>query len=312
MPAASDLLPDAAGAVVLTDGGLETHLIFERGISLPEFASFPLVDDDAGREVLRAYYRPFLQVGAEAGLPLVLQTPTWRASSEWGELLGYDAAGLAGANRRSIELLAELRGSTGGEGVVVSGCIGPRGDAYVDLGSMTPEQAAAYHAVQIEVLADAGAALISAMTLTNPAEAIGVVQAAALVGIPVVVSFTVETDGRLPGGMRLADAIAEVDDATDGGADHFLVNCAHPDHVRPVLDADDGALGRLRGVKANASRRSHAELNESTSLDAGDPLEFGTLLADLHAAHPSLSVLGGCCGTDPRHLAAVAASLPTP
>ncbi|HWJ63889.1 MAG TPA: homocysteine S-methyltransferase family protein, partial [Acidimicrobiales bacterium] len=210
MATAPDLLPHEADGVYLTDGGLETDLIFLRGIDLPEFASFPLLDDPAMVEVLRDYYRDYLRIGAEAGVGMVLESPTWRASSEWGALLGYDAARLADVNRRAIELLDELRTSDGAEGVVLSGCIGPRGDAYVDLGSMTPDQAAGYHAVQVGVLADAGADLISAMTITNTAEAIGVVRAALDHSIPSVVSFTVETDGRLPDGTPLATAIDEV------------------------------------------------------------------------------------------------------
>lgn len=310
MATAPDLLPHEDDGVYLTDGGLETDLIFRRGIDLPEFASFPLLDDAAMTEVLRDYYRDYLRIGAEHGVGMVLESPTWRASTEWGEVLGYNRARLADVNTRAIELLADLRVSEGAAGVVVSGCVGPRGDAYIDLGSMTPEQATAYHSVQIGVLADAGADVISAMTLTNTAEAIGAVRAAAEHGVASVVSFTVETDGLLPDGTTLAAAIDAVDEATDEAAAYFLINCAHPDHFRSVLDESDPSLGRLRGVKANASRRSHAELDEAPELDDGDPPEFGQQLAALHVAHPHLNVLGGCCGTDPRHLAAIAANLP--
>lgn len=309
MAGAPDLLPHEDDGVYLTDGGLETDLIFQRGIDLPEFASFPLLDDAAMCEVLREYYRDYLHIGAAAQVGMVLETPTWRASSEWGQLLGYDAARLADVNRRAVELIADLRASDGEAGVVISGCIGPRGDAYVDLGSMTADQATEYHRVQAAALAAAGADVISGMTLTNVAEAVGVVRAAALEGLPSVVSFTVETDGRLPDGTVLADAIAAVDDQTDAGAAYFLINCAHPDHFRATLDESAEPLGRLRGVKANASRMSHAELDDAPELDDGDPPEFGHQLADLHAAHPHLNILGGCCGTDTRHLAAVAAAL---
>lgn len=310
MANAPDLLPHEDDGVYLTDGGLETDLIFLRGIDLPEFASFPLLDDEAMREVLRDYYRDYLRIGADAGVGMVLETPTWRASSEWGDLLGYDAARLADVNQRAVDLVAQLRDADGGAGVVISGCIGPRGDAYVDLGSMTPEQAAEYHGAQVAALADAGADVISGLTLTNVAEAIGIVRAAADRGVPSVVSFTVETDGRLPDGTALAAAIAAVDEGTDAAAAYFMLNCAHPDHFGPTVDADVAQLGRLRGVKVNASRMSHEELDESPELDDGDPPEFGQQLADLHAAHPHLNVLGGCCGTDPRHLAAIAAALP--
>ena len=194
--------------------------------------------------------------------------------------------------------------------MVISGCIGPRGDAYVDLGTMAPDQAAAYHAAQVGALADAGADIVSGLTLTNAAEAIGIVRAAADRAVPSVISFTVETDGNLPDGTALAAAITAVDEATDAAAAYFLINCAHPDHFGAMLDTDAASLGRLRGVKANASRLSHAELDESTELDDGDPPEFGAQLANLHAKHPHLNVLGGCCGTDTRHLAAIASALP--
>ncbi|WP_426573428.1 homocysteine S-methyltransferase family protein [Aquihabitans sp. McL0605] len=302
-------LPHTSGRVFLTDGGLETDLIFLRGIDLPEFASFPLLDDPAQTAVLRDYFVDYLRLAAGSGLGLVLESPTWRASSEWGEILGYDADRLADVNRRAVELLIDLRSSEGSGDVVVSGCIGPRGDAYVDLGSMTPEEAEAYHGVQVGVLADAGADIVSAITLTNTAEAIGVVRAAQARAVPAVIGFTVELDGRLPTGMALADAMAEVDAATDAGAAYFMINCAHPDHFASTLAADGATLPRLGGVKANASRRSHAELDDSTELDIGEPAEFGSQLADLHARHPNITVLGGCCGTDIRHLAAVANAL---
>lgn len=305
----ADKLPQLDGAVFLTDGGLETDLIFRRGYDLPEFASFPLHDDRASEQVLADYFRDYLRLGAEHGHGLVLETATWRASSDWGQLLGYDDARLAEVNRRAVEFLRDLCASDAGTTVVISGCVGPRGDAYADLGSMDPSEAERYHLPQVRALSDAGVDLVSAFTLTNSAEAIGVVRAAERCRTPVAISFTVETDGLLPNGATLGDAIAAVDEATDSAAAYFLVNCAHPEHVDAAVASGHSSVQRIRGVRANASRRSHAELDDSTDLDDGDPVEFGEQLAALHRSAPRITVLGGCCGSDHRHIEQVARAL---
>ena len=205
--------------------------------------------------------------------------------------------------------MLDLRQQQSDATVVVSGCVGPRGDAYADLGSMTVEEAADYHSAQVAVLADCGVDLVSGLTLTNIDEAIGIVHAAQASGVPVVISFTVETNGALPTGMALAEAVQAVDDATDGGPAYYMVNCAHPDHLDGVLGQTEPQLERVKGIRANASRLSHAELDESEQLDDGDPHEFGMQLAALHTQRPHLNVLGGCCGTDSRHIAAIASAL---
>jgi homocysteine S-methyltransferase len=235
-----------------------------------------------------------------------LETTTWRASKDWGSLLGYDAARLRATNERSVQFFQDLRAASADGTVVVSGCVGPRGDAYADLGPASADEALAYHRTQVEVLAGSGVDLVTALTLTNVAEAIGFVRAAQQCAIPAVVSFTVETDGRLPSGMTLTDAIATVDRETGEAAAYFMINCAHPAHFTDVLDRQDPPLDRVRGVRANASRLSHAELDESTELDDGNPDEFGVQIAALHARRPHISILGGCCGTDARHIAAIA------
>jgi S-methylmethionine-dependent homocysteine/selenocysteine methylase len=300
------MLPQTAGEVFLTDGGVETDLIFNRGIDLPEFASFVLHDDADAERVVGAYFRGYLRVGETYSRGLVLETLTWRASSDWGTRLGYDATRLRDVNRRAVDFLVELREREAGSTVVVSGCIGPRGDAYSDLGSMDADEAQAYHRPQVEALAGAGVDLVTALTLTNRAEAIGVVRAAQASNVPVVIAFTVETDGALPDGTALAEAVAAVDAATGSAPSYFMVNCAHPDHFSAVLESGEPALARIRGVRVNASRRTHAELDESEDLDAGDPEELGAQVAGLHAHLPHLNVLGGCCGTDDRHIEAIA------
>lgn len=296
-------LPQLDGAVFLTDSGLETDLVFSGGWDLPDFAAYPLLDRDDGRAALRAYVDEHVRVARDAGLGIVVETPTWRASRDWGDRLGHDAAALTSLNRRAAQLVDEARRGADVP-VVVSGCLGPRGDGYVPGAQMTPQEAADYHRPQVEAFADSPADLVSALTLTGVAEAVGVVEAARAAGLPVVVSFTVETDGRLPDGTPLGDAVRAVDDATGGAAAYFMVNCAHPDHLAPAVDASADWWPRLRGVRANASRMSHAELDEAPELDAGDPDELAQQLAALRPL--GVTVLGGCCGTDVRHIRALA------
>ena len=300
------VLPQLDESVFLTDGGIETDLIFHRGIDLPEFASFVLHEDAAGEAVLRDYYEEYFEIASQGGFGLILETTTWRASKHWGSLLGYDAKRLRAINERSVQFFQEFRASSADGTVVVSGCVGPRGDAYSDLGPVSADEALAYHQTQVEVLAGSGVDLVSALTLTNVAEAIGFVRAAQQYSIPSVVSFTVETDGRLPSGMTLTEAITTVDHETDAAVAHFMINCAHSDHFTHVFDSQDPALRRVRGIRANASRLSHAELDESTELDDGDPNEFGIQITALHNQRPHINILGGCCGTDARHIAAIA------
>jgi S-methylmethionine-dependent homocysteine/selenocysteine methylase len=294
--------------VFLTDSGLETVLIFLNGHELPDFAAFVLLDRPAGAASLREYFASHIRIAAAAGAGLVLDSPTWRASSDWGDRLGYDGAGLATANRAAITMLTDLRdgAAPGGPPIVVSGCVGPRGDGYNPAFLMTAEQAQAYHAPQIRALRDAGADLISALTIGYLDEAVGITLAAVEVGVPVVISFTVETDGRLPSGTSLREAIEAVDAMTDAAPAYYMVNCAHPTHFRGVLEPGAAWTERIRGVRANASTRSHAELDEADELDAGDPVALGAEYAALRQRFPHLTVLGGCCGTDQRHIEEIA------
>ena len=284
---------------------METTLIHREGFELPCFAAFVLLDDDRGVEALRSYFLPYLAIAREHGVGIVLDAPTWRASADWGARLGYSAAALEDANRRGVALVAGL-----GDDVVVCGAVGPRGDAYRPGGLMSAGEAEAYHRVQVETLADAGADMVSALTLAHADEATGIARAARAAAVPSSISFTVETDGRLPSGQTLRDAVEQVDRETGGAPAFFMVNCAHPTHVARAL-ADEGPwLERIGGVRANASAKSHAELDESDELDDGDPVELAAAMAALYPLLPSLAVVGGCCGTDERHIAQLCASLP--
>jgi homocysteine S-methyltransferase len=306
--AAPDHLPQLEGRPFLSEGGLETDLIFHHGIDLPDFASFPLLESDGGRQLLTEYFQHVVDLARSHGTGVVFETPTWRASTDWGVRLGYDAAALDAANRRCVDFFVELRAANPDVELVISGNVGPRGDGYAVGREMTADEAEQYHAPQIRTLHDAGADLISAFTVNYVAEAIGIVRAARSVGADVVISFTVETDGALPSGQSLGEAIEEVDRATGAAPAYFMVNCAHPTHFAHVFD-QPGPWQRLRGIRANASTMSHAELDEATELDRGDE----TRLADGYRAIvdrlPAISVVGGCCGTDLAHLRAIAAAM---
>ena len=301
-------LPRLAGdRLFITDGGMETTLIFRDGLELPDFASFVLLDDRDGVASLRAYYRSYISIAARHGVGIVLDTPTWRANPDWGARLGYSPEALEDVNRRSVALLEEVRAEAEeGVDMLISGCIGPRGDGYVVGDAMSPDEAQAYHSPQITTFAGTTADLVSALTLNYADEATGIARAAAEAGIPAVISFTVETDGRLPSGQELRDAVAEVDAATDGAPAYYMVNCAHPTHFEDVLA--DGGLERVRGLRANASTKSHAELDEAEDLDQGDPDDLAERYRALRPLMPGLNVVGGCCGTDERHVEAICSS----
>jgi homocysteine S-methyltransferase len=302
-------LPQLSGGTFITDGGMETTLIFHAGLDLPHFASFVLLDDENGVEALRNYYTPYVEIARKQGVGIILDTPTWRANPDWGVRLGYSPDALADIDRRGVALLEELRTNAGDKPpLVISGCVGPRGDGYRADEFMTAAEAEEYHAPQIATFAEAAADMISALTLTYANEAVGIVRSAGKAAIPAVVSFTLETDGCLPSGQRLQEAIEEVDSKTAGAAAYFMINCAHPTHFANVFENGGAWIDRIRGLRANASVKSHAELDEADELDEGDPVELAQQYGDLSTRLRNLTVVGGCCGTDHRHVAAICAA----
>jgi S-methylmethionine-dependent homocysteine/selenocysteine methylase len=305
-------LPQLDGELFLTDGGLETSLIFHQGLDLPEFAAFVLLEDEHGLAALRRYYEPYLALARESGAGFVLEAPTWRASPGWAERLGISAERLDELNRRAIELMEELRDAAGfdAEQVVVSGCIGPEGDGYRPAELLSAFDARDYHSTQIATFADTAADMVTALTMTYADEAIGVAQAARDHDLPVAISFTLETDGRLPDGEELGRAIEEVDEATAAAPAYYMLNCAHPSHFAELLDTDEAWVERIRGLRANASTLSHDELDAADGLDDGDPADLAAHYSALTDRLPYLNVVGGCCGTDHRHVAAIRDAMP--
>jgi len=301
-------LPQLDDGVFLTDGGMETTFVFHDDLDLPHFAAFDLIGCDFGRQHMRDYYTRYAKIALQAGAGFILESPTWRANPDWGAKLGYSPQALRKANQACIDLLASLRETleTAASPMPISGCVGPRGDGYIPGELMEAQDAQSYHAAQIEIFRDSAADFVSAFTMNNAPEAIGITRAAEAAGIPAVISFTVETDGRLPTGQTLAEAIDAVDGACAFPPVHYMINCAHPSHFASALEAGGAWVERIRGLRANASRCSHAELEQASELDSGDPIELAGEYRGLLARHRHINVLGGCCGSDHRHIAAIA------
>lgn len=310
MPRHRHRMSELSTVLFLTDGGLETTLVFHDGIELPGFAAFVMLESEERRLRLGNYYRDYLNLARSAGMGFILESVTWRANPDWGRQLGYSPDQLAEINRQSIEFLVGLREEYdhGLSPIVISGCIGPRGDGYSSAKAMSVDEAEAYHHTQIATLRDTEADLVSAYTLPYTAEAAGIARAARDLEMPVVISFTVETDGRLPSGETLQHAVEQVDALSNGAPEYYMINCAHPTHFSGVLNGDPW-VKRIRAIRANASMKSHAELDNSTSLDSGDPVDLGARFGELARRLEHLNVFGGCCGTDHRHAAEICKSL---
>ena len=303
-------LPQLSGELYLTDAGLETDLIFNHGIEIREFAAHTLLPDEKGREAVADYLRGYLSLAKEYDAGIVLDSQTWKAHMHWAGDLGATEEELHEANKDATAFIASLRDeyADNSKPIVLNGVIGPRGDAYAPEAEVAANESEAYHAKQISWLADTDVDMVTALTFTQSDEAIGVVRAAKAHNLPIVISFTVETDGKLPTGQPLDEAIKSVDDATDSYAAYFMVNCAHPDHFCGVLGDEDWAR-RIHGLRCNASRLSHAELDECEELDDGDPVELAEQYKSITKTMPWLNVFGGCCGSDLRHVTQIAAAV---
>jgi S-methylmethionine-dependent homocysteine/selenocysteine methylase len=303
-------LPQLSGAPFLTDGGMETTMIFHEGIALPHFAVFDLLRTADGVQQIRAYYDRYAAMATAHGVGFILECPTWRANADWGDKLGYSKDGLAEANRRAVGLMADIRArhETPKSPIVISGNIGPRGDGYVADRKMSADEAQDYHSAQVNVFRTTEADIVSAFTINYLEEAIGIVRACKAAAMPAVISFTLETDGRLPSGASLQEAIEMVDAATSSAPIYYMINCAHPTHFEDVLTPGARWVNRIRGLRANASKRSHAELDSCSDLDIGNPAELGHEYQSLLRKLPHLTVFGGCCGTDHRHVEQIAQS----
>ena len=300
-------LPQLSGGLFLTDAGLETDLIFNHGIEIREFAAHTLLPNPRGRESVANYLRGFLSLANKYNTGFVLDSQTWKAHLHWAEDLAATEQELHETNKDASVFIAELRDECAGNNkpIVLNVVTGLRGDVYAPGTRMAGCEEEDCTATQNGCGAETEVDMVTALTFTQSDEAIGVVRAAQAAGLPAVISFTVETDGRLPTGQPLSEAIGAVDEATDGAAAYFMVNCAHPDHFFDVLD-DSAWARRIRGLRCNASRLSHEELDECEVLDDGDPVELANQYKAITTTMPWLNVLGGCCGSDLRHVDRIA------
>ncbi|HVF96311.1 MAG TPA: homocysteine S-methyltransferase family protein [Flavisolibacter sp.] len=302
-------LPHQSAHLFLTDGGLETTLIFLEGFDLPCFAAFDLLKDEKGYEAIRKYYKRYLKIAKDFKTGFVLESPTWRANPDWIERTGYPETAVAEINEKAIQLMVDLKNEFAEDvaTIVISGCIGPRGDGYKPETKMSVEEAQEYHSKQVDVFGRTPVDVVSAITMNYVEEAIGIALAAGAVNLPAVISFTVERDGKLPTGMSLKEAIEDVDKSVKVPPLYFMINCAHPTHfTNELLDGkNEQWTKRVKGVRANASCKSHAELDEATELDRGNPQELGNEHKRLKETFNHLNVFGGCCGTDEEHVSAI-------
>lgn len=298
-------LPHESEKPYLVYTGTGTDLIFNHGLDLPGFASFPLLDKSETRAILAGQMHALADLAREMNVGCILDAPTWMANADRAAPLGYDAEQLIDVNKDAVRLMEEVRQASGRDDVLVSACIGPRHDPYADIPPVPVDDARLYHAAQMQSLKDTSVDLVTAYTFNRPSEAAGCILAAQDAGLPIIMSLVVETDGRLADGSRLVDAIDQIDGETNSAAQFFMVNCAHPTHFATALCNHP----RLRGIVANASSCSHAELDEAEELDEGDPVQLGTQIAEIVRNNPSIQVFGGCCGTDMRHLRSMADAL---
>jgi len=290
----------------ITDGGLETTLVFHHGIDLPHFAAFNLLRKQEGYGILRDYYDQYANLAYKYGTNFILESPTWRANQDWGRLLGYDATALDHSNKVSIDLMRAVKLSYKKveSEFLISGCIGPRGDGYAVQDQMTAAEAKEYHLQQATSLSEAQVDFITGVTINYREEAIGIVEAGAELSLPVVISFTVEVDGKLPSGDSLQTTIESIDSQVSVPPAYYMINCAHPSHFQHLFNGQPWQ-DRIHGIRANASVKSHAELDEAVELDEGDPVQLGLDYFDIKQNLNNLQVIGGCCGTDLRHIEAI-------
>ena len=313
MPRYRHSLPQLSGDIYLADAGVETDLIFNHGIEIREFAAHTLLPIPQGRKALSRYFEGFLSLANQQNTGFILDTVTWKAHRHWAEKLGATEDELKAANEDNVHFIADLRARFSGNAkpIILNAVMGPRGDAYRPESGISMDSAEEYFSQQLGWLAATEIDMVTALTFNQADEAAGLAKAASKVGLPAVISFTVETNGALPNGQSLAEAISEVDAATGQYPAYYMVNCAHPDHFGGAL-LDAPWARRIRGIRANASRQSHAELDAAPELDAGNPHELAQQYRALSNRMPWLNVFGGCCGSDLRHVTEIARALERP
>lgn len=303
--------PRLDGRFYLTEGGAETEIMYKWGFELPEFAMFTLLDNPEADEVIRNMYRRYFDVAAAHDTGILAMGHDYRASPDWAQKLGYSAADLTRFQHRTMQFLDDVRAEYADRvsDAYITACIGPRGDAYGTGGDISASEAEDYHAVQLGNLEGTAADMAVAATFNNIPESIGVIRAANRMGIPIGVSLTLTPEGRLRSGPTLREAVETIDEVTGGAAEWFGTNCAHPLEFEPALDDAGPWLDRLRYVRPNAAKMDKLALCELGHLEDGDPVELGEQMGEVARRFPRADILGGCCGTDERHLSEIASNV---
>tara|TARA_R110002074_G_scaffold203294_2_gene371174 strand:+ start:1454 stop:2410 length:957 start_codon:yes stop_codon:yes gene_type:complete len=300
-------LPQLAGHDMTTQGGTWTWLQYVDGFELKHFCGFDLLNDPRGVVALRDYHRKIIEAVIPFQFGILLEGIHYRASRDWGKLIGYSREGLKEINIRGVEFYRDLANEYESDSnpIPISGVIGPQGDAY-DTG-ITPEAAEAedYHSEQIETLKQAGADLITGATFSGVEEAIGITRAAKALEMPIVISFITNSDGRLDGGETMREAVEKVDAATNNAPAYYMINCGHPTEFESALEEKDWTK-RLGGFMPNAVAMEKLSLCSLGHLEDGNPEELGIQMGEIATRFPHIHVWGGCCGTDSRHLGQIA------
>ncbi|PTU32273.1 homocysteine S-methyltransferase family protein [Stenotrophobium rhamnosiphilum] len=304
----TDFPKQKAGVLYMTEGGQETEIMFKFGHDLPQFAMYSLLDKPQALAELKAMYCRYLDASAKHGFVALMGGLDYRASPDWGSLLGYSREALAETQHRCIDFLRDVAKPYVDQlpGISYVGIVGPRGDAYSLNQTITAESAEDYHSVQLETLSKAGVDLVSAMTFNNIPEAVGLSRAAARVGLPLALSFTLDSTCCLKSGPSLKEAIEAVDtQAGDAKPTFYGINCSHPFEFEPAIEP--GAwFQRVRSLRPNAAKMDKISLCQLGHLEEGDPKELGELMGDIAKRYPHIDIWGGCCGTWETHLDEIA------
>ncbi len=303
--------PQRPGVQYLTEGGQETEILYKYGYDLPHFAMLPLLDDGRAMAELHGMYERYLDTAAAHGFGVLMAGMDYRASPDWAELLGYSPATLEDMQLRAIGFLRDVAKPYVDElpAVLIAGIVGPRGDAYTLDQRMSVEQAQDYHSTQIATLARAEVDLVEAMTFNSVPEAVGVARAAADVGLPASIAFTLDSNHRLHSGPSLREAIESVDAACGDARPAFYgINCSHPLEFLPAIEPGSW-FDRVRCLRPNAAMMDKIALCSLGHLESGDPVDLGRRMGAIAKQYPHIDIWGGCCGTWETHLDQIARSV---
>jgi S-methylmethionine-dependent homocysteine/selenocysteine methylase len=304
---ASNFPKQRPNKLFLTEAGIETELMYKWGFEIPHFAMFALLENDQIVSTLRGMYRSYLDVAAKHEMSFLMGGFDYRASPDWAELLGYGPEALKEANLRCLDFHRQMGAEYASDvpEAVTMGCVGPRGDAYQLNRTISEAEAEDYHSVQLTTLRDAKVPLVYAATFNNIPEAVGVVRAARRLGLPIALSFSLDSNSKLKSGPSVKEAIEAVDEATDRAPEFYAINCSHPVEFEPALEPGSW-IERLRNLRPNASKMEKIALCKLGHLEEGDPIELGQLMGQLAKRYPHMDIWGGCCGTGEVHLEEIA------